>query len=188
MYTFLTNVPFCVPTNLGHAVNYSCPIVPGQLPDLTPLTRTKQASINTNYAWRKHYLLSLQNVECACFNALDAQVNNAFKVSNDPTIQGWHAGMSMHEILDQLSANYGQPTPAGMELNDTNFCGQYSTIMPLKLSSSTLINALKVQSWATTHASIVNWLIMWSASFSQQGSTRGHLRNGTTSPMCNRCG
>ena len=49
-----------------------------------------------------------------------------FKVSSDPAIRGWHAGMSVREILNQLSAIYGQPTPAAMEINDTAFQGNYS--------------------------------------------------------------
>jgi hypothetical protein len=65
-------------------------------------------------------------VKSACFNALDAQVNGAFKVLNDPTIQGWHAGMSTWEILDQLSVIYGLLTSAVMELNNATFRGQYS--------------------------------------------------------------
>ena len=53
-------------------------------------------------------------------------INNAFKVSTDPTIRGWHAGMSVWTILGQLSSIYGQPTPATMEINDTVFRGVYS--------------------------------------------------------------
>jgi hypothetical protein len=73
-----------------------------------------------------HYFLLLQNIEHACFNALDSSINDAFKVSDDPTIQGWHMGMTMRAILDQLSTSYSQPTPATMEINIATFCGQYS--------------------------------------------------------------
>ena len=59
----------------------------------------------------------MQNIERACFTALDSSINDAFKVSNDPTIQGWHAGMRVIDILDQLSLIYGQPTPAALEAN-----------------------------------------------------------------------
>ena len=48
-----------------------------------------------------------------------------FKVSSDPAIRGRHAGISVREILNQLSAIYGQPTPAAMEINDTAFQGNY---------------------------------------------------------------
>jgi len=127
MYALVTNISFHVPTNTGDAADYSHLIVLGQQPDPTPLTRTKQVSIDTKFARRKHYFLLLQNIKRSCLNTLDAHVNNAFKVSNDPTIQGWHAGMTTQEILDQLPAICGKPTPAEMELNDANFCGQYST-------------------------------------------------------------
>jgi hypothetical protein len=45
------------------------------------------------FARAKHYFLSMRNIERACFTALNASINNTFKGSNDPTIQGWLAGM-----------------------------------------------------------------------------------------------
>jgi hypothetical protein len=57
---------------------------------------------------------------------LNASINDAFKVSNNPAIVGWHVGMVTHKILDQLSQIYGQPTPAAFQLNDVVFCSQYS--------------------------------------------------------------
>jgi len=82
---------------------------------------TEQESIDTLFNQRKHYFLSMQNIERACFTALDSSINDAFKVSNDPTIQGWHAGMRVIDILDQLSLIYGQPTPTALEANDHIF-------------------------------------------------------------------
>jgi hypothetical protein len=67
----------------------------------------------------------MHNIERACFTALDASVSNAFKVSNDPTIQGWHASMQIIEIFDQLSTIYGQPTPAVLKTNNTVFRSPY---------------------------------------------------------------
>jgi hypothetical protein len=65
----------------------------------------------------------MQNIERACFTALDASINDAFKVSNDPNVRGWHAGMRVIDILDQLSSTYtyGQPTPSALEANDHIF-------------------------------------------------------------------
>ena len=70
------------------------------------------------------YYHCMRNIEQACFTALYASVNNAFKVSNDPPIQGWHTGMQVIDILDQLSTIYNQPTPAAavLKLNNTVFC------------------------------------------------------------------
>jgi hypothetical protein len=51
----------------------------------------------------------MQNIERVCFMALDASINNAFKVSNNPSIHGWHAGMRVRVVLDQLSSIYGRP-------------------------------------------------------------------------------
>jgi hypothetical protein len=121
LYSLLTNIPFRLPTNPGAAVVYVRAVVTGQPVDNTPLSRTEQASIDTLFNRRKHYFLSMQNIECACFTALNASINDAFKVSNDPDVRGWHAGMRVIDILDQLSATYGQPTPAALEENDHIF-------------------------------------------------------------------
>jgi hypothetical protein len=67
----------------------------------------------------------MRNIEQACFTSLDASVNDAFKVTNDPAIQGWHAGMRVINILDQLSTIYGQPTTAILKTNNTVFHSPY---------------------------------------------------------------
>jgi len=121
LYSLLANVPFRLPTNPGVAAVYVRARVTGQPVDNTPLSRTEQASIDTLFNRRKHYFLSMQNIKCACFTALDASINDAFKVSNDPNVRGWHAGMRVIDILDQLSSTYGQPTPSALEANDHNF-------------------------------------------------------------------
>ncbi len=54
---------------------------------------------------------------------LDVSINNAFKVLNNPAMREWHAGMTIHKILDQLSSIYGQATSTAMELNDIMFHG-----------------------------------------------------------------
>jgi hypothetical protein len=68
----------------------------------------------------------MRNIKRACFIALNASINDTFKVSNDPTIQGWHADMRVIDILDQLSNIYGQPTPAVLETNDAVYRSPYS--------------------------------------------------------------
>jgi hypothetical protein len=97
----------------------------GQPINNTPLTCTEQATIDTCFVRKKHYYMLMQNIEQACFTAFNAS-NNAFKVSNNPTIRDWHAGMQVIDILDQLSTIYSQPTPAVLETNDTVFCSPYS--------------------------------------------------------------
>jgi hypothetical protein len=72
----------------------------------------------------------MQNIERACFTALDASVNDAFKVTNDPAVCGWHAGMRVINILNQLSATYRQPTPAALEENDHIFRSPTSAADP----------------------------------------------------------
>ena len=121
LYALLTIQPFHLPTNPGVTATYICSQTPGQPINNAPLTRTEQASIDSLFNRRKAHFLLMQNIERACFTALDASVNDAFKVSNDPAVQGWHAGMRVIDILDQLSATYRQPTPAALKANDHIF-------------------------------------------------------------------
>ncbi len=79
------------------------------------------------FARKRHYYQSLIDIERAYFIALNANIDDAFKVSDIPTILGWHAGMETQDILDQLSQTYGQPTPVALEINDVTFCSPYST-------------------------------------------------------------
>jgi hypothetical protein len=118
LYALLTIQPFCLPTNPGATAIYIRSQTPGQPVINAPLRRTEQASIDSLFNCCKAYFLSLQNIERACFTALDASVNDAFKVLNDIAVQGWQAGIRVIDILDQLSATYGQPTPAALEANN----------------------------------------------------------------------
>jgi hypothetical protein len=90
LYTLLTGLhnPFRVPVDPGAVAIYTRPVVTGQPVDLSPLSQTEQATIDTQFARQKHYFLSLQNIERACFTVLDASINDAFKVSTDPAIRG----------------------------------------------------------------------------------------------------
>jgi hypothetical protein len=121
MYALLTVNAFCLPNDTGPAADYTH----ADPNDTTPLTRTEQATVDAAFIRQCHYYQSMQNIECACFTALDSSIDDAFKISNDPAIVGWHAGMNVREILDQLSLIYGQPTPAALELNNVAFRSQY---------------------------------------------------------------
>ncbi len=91
----------------------------------TPLSHTEQATIDTCLAREKHYFMSMWNIERVCFTSFNASINNAFKVSNNPAIQGWHAGMQVINILDQLSTIYCQLTPVILQTNNTMFLSPY---------------------------------------------------------------
>jgi len=75
LYSLLTNIPFRLPTNPGTAAVYIRPIVVGQPVNNAPLSRTEHASIDTLFNCRKHYFLSMQNIERVCFTALDSSIN-----------------------------------------------------------------------------------------------------------------
>jgi hypothetical protein len=121
LYALLTILLFHLPTNPGATATYICSQTPGQPINNAPLMRTEQTSIDSLFNHRKAYFLSMQDIKRACFTALNASVNDAFKVSNDPAVRGWHTGMRVINILNQLSATYRQPTPAALEANDHIF-------------------------------------------------------------------
>ncbi len=94
LYALLTPALFCLLIDPGLVAVFIRPVVvPRQAPDPVPLTRMEQATIKTTFSCRKHYFMSMKNIECACFTVLNASINDTFKVSDDPAIPGWHAGM-----------------------------------------------------------------------------------------------
>jgi hypothetical protein len=133
LYALLTPTPFRLPIDPGPNAIYVQPVNmndPNAVVDASPLSRTEQDTIDTTFTRCKNYFMSMVNIERACFTAIDACINNAFKVSNNPTIQGWHSGMTVMSILDQLSNNFGKPTLAMLESNDNAFCHPYSVADP----------------------------------------------------------
>ncbi len=136
LYAFITQTPFRLPIDPGRNVIYVGVVDlnnPNAIPEAAPLSRTEQATINTMFTHPKNYCMSMVNIERACFMAVDACIKDTFKVSNDPTIQGWHAGMTVMSILDHLLNNYSKPTPATLESKDNAFHRPYSTADPPKL-------------------------------------------------------
>ena len=124
MYALLVTggTAFRIPTDPGPAAVYTR----ADPADLTPLTRTEQATVDATFARAKHYFQSYTNIERVIYAALRTSVNEAFQVSNIAGVTGWPASMAIREMLDQLSSTYGLPTPAALELNDNEFRRPYS--------------------------------------------------------------
>jgi hypothetical protein len=98
LYALLTSMPFRMPNDPGPNAVYVRaldPENPNAQPDPALLTRTEQATIDTSFTRCKHYLLSMRNIERVCFTALNLTIDDAFKVLNNLTIQGWHMGMPL---------------------------------------------------------------------------------------------
>jgi hypothetical protein len=136
LYALFTPNHFRLPINPGPNAVYICginPANPGAAPNSAPLTRTEQATVDMTFTRCKNYFLSMVNIERACFMAVDGCINNALKMSNNPTIQGWHVGTLIMSILNQLSSNYGKPTSAALEVNENTFRCPYSVANPPEL-------------------------------------------------------
>jgi hypothetical protein len=66
------------------------------------------------------------NICRAVFNIFDDNIDDAFKVSNDPALVGWNQLMEPREMFNQITATYGKPTPAALLQNDMLFQSVYS--------------------------------------------------------------
>jgi hypothetical protein len=141
MYGLLTTTPFQLPIDPGPlAISYpnKIPIVDTQgdpvrdaMGELTyqaqpAIGRAEQATIDASFKRGKNYWKSYMNIRRAVFNCLDDGIDDAFKVSNDPTLTGWNASMEPRDMIDQITATYGRPTPAALLQNDTLFRSVYS--------------------------------------------------------------
>jgi hypothetical protein len=150
MYAMLTATPFLLPISPGDTPTYVRASLAGEPVNITPLTRTEQATIDSTFARRKHYFLSMQNIERACFTALDSSVNDAFKLSNLAGVHGWHAGMTTVMILDQLSFSMENPLLPPSKPTKRFFVVHIQPLMPPKSSSDKSRIVRKLRRWMTT--------------------------------------
>jgi len=61
--------------------------------DPPDIPRVAQASIDAQFKRAKNYYKSYFNIRRAVFNILNDNINDAFKVSNDPMLVGWNPSM-----------------------------------------------------------------------------------------------
>ena len=138
MYSLLTTSPFRIPTDPGPLAMYYLlprvaivdaqgdPVLDGLgMPTYQAqpaIGRAEQAIIDTHFKRAKNYWESYyQNVRRNVFNYLEDGVDDAFKVSNDPTLARWDLLMEPREMFNQITATYGRPTPAALLQNDVLF-------------------------------------------------------------------
>ena len=121
LYTLLDPNPFRLPNSPGPQAIYP-PSTAGQ----PPLSRAEQATIDATFIRQRNYYQSYLNIKRACFTVLDDSIDDAFKVSNIPTIVGWNTTMEIMDIFDQLANMYGRPTPAALLSNDQLYRSIYS--------------------------------------------------------------
>ena len=140
MYALLTPTPFRIPSDPGLLAIYYTPTAildstgapvldaAGEPTFRAPPTidRATQATIDSRFNREQHYWLSYLNIRRAVYNLLDDNIDDAFKVSNNPTLVGWNPTMEIREIFDQITSTYGRPTPAALLQNDTLFRSVYS--------------------------------------------------------------
>ncbi len=67
-----------------------------------------------------------QNIKQACFNMLNDNIDNAFKVLNSPMLRGWNQSMEIMEIHNQIATTYSHPMPNALLQNNMLFRSVYS--------------------------------------------------------------
>jgi hypothetical protein len=141
MYALLTMSPFWLPTDTRPLAIYYLPPMPivnglgtpilnaaGQPTFVAQPTirQAEQATINAHFSHARNYLLSYMNIQWAVYNILDDNIDDAFKVSNDPNLVGWNPAMKLCDIFNKITTTYGRPTPTALLQNDTLFRSVYS--------------------------------------------------------------
>jgi hypothetical protein len=141
MYDLLTTMPFRVPIDPGPVAIYYPPPVAildingnpvlnanGNPTFVTQPTigRPEQATIDARFNRARNYYLSYMNIRCACYNILDNNIDDAFKVLDNPALVGWNPSMELRKIFDQMTSTYRRPNPAALLQNDTLFRSVYS--------------------------------------------------------------
>jgi hypothetical protein len=74
LYALLKTFAFRLLVNPDDTASYMRPTIVGEIVNTTPLTHTEQALINTLFMHQKNYFMSMQNIERACYTALDTSI------------------------------------------------------------------------------------------------------------------
>jgi hypothetical protein len=54
------------------------------------------------------------NIWHAVYNVLNNNIDETFKVSNDPVLVGWNQALELREIFNQITATSSCPTPVAL--------------------------------------------------------------------------
>ncbi len=91
------------------------------------------------------------NMQHACYNALNKNINNVFKVSNNPFIVDWNPIIELCNIFDQMTATYSHPTLAAILQNDMLFRSVYSPLDAPKIIFQCSRDCQEVQTLGEDH-------------------------------------
>jgi hypothetical protein len=96
--------------------------------EVVPFTCEEKSTINLKFSMDKNYFKTWKNIYQACYDMLDAHVNDAFKVAPPTTAPttGWNATISLRNIFDHLATTYEKPTPDTMHPNNLRFFAAYN--------------------------------------------------------------
>ena len=160
MYLLLSPNTFLLPIDPGPQVVYypsqqlmvdvnGLPVLDADgnplFPPLPVLARATLLMIDARFARACNYWQSYENIKRACYNMLDDHINNAFKVLNNPLLTGWNPSMNIIDMLGNLVATYGRPTPMALLTNDTTYRSAYSPNDAPKVLFCCIENCQEVQ-------------------------------------------
>jgi hypothetical protein len=112
--------------------------------------REEKSTIDAKFSMVINYFKTWKNIYQACYDMLNAHVNNAFKVAPPTTLSttGWNATMSLCDIFDQLATTYGKPTPDTMCQNNLTFLAGYNPQDPPKILFKQCTNCQEIATLA----------------------------------------
>jgi hypothetical protein len=122
MYALLTTMLFRVPIDPGPIAIYNLPSValldvkgnpvldangnPTFVPQPT-IGHPEQAMIDARFIRARNYYLLYRNIQRACYNVLDNNIDDAFKVLDNPVLERWNLSMELRKIFNQMTSAYG---------------------------------------------------------------------------------
>jgi hypothetical protein len=131
---------------------------------IVPYTHKEESTIDTKFSMIKNYFETWKNIYPACYDMLDAHINNAFKAAppTTPPTTGWKATMSLCNIFEQLATTFGKPTPDTMCQNNPTFLAAYNPQDPPQLLSKQCTDCQEIATLAqnpyTTRQLLLNAL------------------------------
>ncbi len=104
-------------------VPFQVPRDPSNVPTLPAFAVPAPIKIAKHFFKKdKTYFTLFKNVYRVCYNMLNDNIANKFKMSPDPRFIGWNSTMSIQDILNQLKLANGCPTGHKLLQNDALFC------------------------------------------------------------------
>jgi hypothetical protein len=128
---------------------------------IVPYTHEEKSTIDVKFSIVKIYFKTWKNIYRACYDTLDAHVNNAFKVA-PPTTPQPQDGMQQCPstiFFDLFATTYRKPTPDTMHQNNLTILAVYNQQDPPKILFKRCTNCQEIATLAQNPYTIQQLLL-----------------------------